>query len=270
MHPTFEGRTGEYALVERLCLERYDFSRGDVVTFVTPVDHQRKAIKRVIGLPGDWISVPETEEIRKIPEGHCWLEGDNGSVSQDSRAYGPTSVRADWSGAGEGDTRGVAAPQDRPRRQKGDSSCNNVTSAAGGGHLLLRLRPSVGTAIESLSSVTFTGCRNWAFDNKINDLKVLAEGSTKRNPDQLNLMNSRTSCYPNERPQRNQDVEANRSPLMKQTPGTNGSRMITHTPVGNGRPQINQTPVTDGRPPLDQTPGINRRPQMEQMPATKS
>ena len=26
---------------------------------------------------------------------------------------------AAWSGAGEGDTRGVAAPQDRPRRQKG-------------------------------------------------------------------------------------------------------------------------------------------------------
>ncbi|KAM3258928.1 hypothetical protein ACQJBY_050599 [Aegilops geniculata] len=92
MHPTFEGTTGEYALVERLCLERYDISRGDVVTFVTPVDHQRKAIKRVIGLPGDWISVPETKEIRKIPEGHCWLEWDNGSVSQDSRAYGPVPL----------------------------------------------------------------------------------------------------------------------------------------------------------------------------------
>ncbi|KAF7073611.1 hypothetical protein CFC21_078568 [Triticum aestivum] len=73
MHPTFEGRTGEYALV-------------------TPVDHQRKAIKRVIGLPGDWISVPETKEIRKIPEGHCWVEGDNGSVSRDSRTYGPVPL----------------------------------------------------------------------------------------------------------------------------------------------------------------------------------
>ncbi|XP_040246591.1 uncharacterized protein [Aegilops tauschii subsp. strangulata] len=58
----------------------------------TPVDHQRKAIKRVIGLPGDWISVPETKEIRKIPEGHCWVEGDNGSVSRDSRTYGPVPL----------------------------------------------------------------------------------------------------------------------------------------------------------------------------------
>ena len=58
----------------------------------TPVDHGRKAIKRVIGLPGDWISVPETKEIRKIPEGHCWLEGDNGSVSRDSRTYGPVPL----------------------------------------------------------------------------------------------------------------------------------------------------------------------------------
>lgn len=89
MRPTFEGNTGgrEYALVKRSPL--YDYSRGEVVIFVSPVDHRSKTIKRVIGLPGDWISVPETEEIRKIPEGHCWVEGDNGSVSWDSRAYGP-------------------------------------------------------------------------------------------------------------------------------------------------------------------------------------
>ncbi|KAM3258929.1 hypothetical protein ACQJBY_050599 [Aegilops geniculata] len=85
MHPTFEGTTDIYRILILgagvcMCVCR------------TPVDHQRKAIKRVIGLPGDWISVPETKEIRKIPEGHCWLEWDNGSVSQDSRAYGPVPL----------------------------------------------------------------------------------------------------------------------------------------------------------------------------------
>ncbi|KAK1646875.1 hypothetical protein QYE76_064680 [Lolium multiflorum] len=89
MHPTFEDRTGEYALVQRSGLARYDFSRGEVVTFVSPVDHRSTLVKRLIGMPGDWISVPETLEIRKVPEGHCWLEGDNGSVSWDSRFYGP-------------------------------------------------------------------------------------------------------------------------------------------------------------------------------------
>ena len=29
------------------------------------------------------------EEIRQIPDGHCWVEGDNGSASWDSRSYGP-------------------------------------------------------------------------------------------------------------------------------------------------------------------------------------
>ncbi|KAM3278457.1 hypothetical protein ACQJBY_045992 [Aegilops geniculata] len=58
----------------------------------SPVDHQRKTIKRLIGLPGDWVSLPEKEEVRKIPEGHCWVEGDNGGVSRDSRAYGPVPL----------------------------------------------------------------------------------------------------------------------------------------------------------------------------------
>uniref|UniRef100_A0A452XBI2 Mitochondrial inner membrane protease subunit 2 n=1 Tax=Aegilops tauschii subsp. strangulata TaxID=200361 RepID=A0A452XBI2_AEGTS len=104
----------EYAVVKRSPL--YDYSRGEVVVFVSPADHRSRTIKRLIGLPGDWISVPDKEEIRQIPEGHCWVEGDNGSASWDSRSYGPGAA---WSGAGEGDTRGVATQQDGPRRQEG-------------------------------------------------------------------------------------------------------------------------------------------------------
>ncbi|KAI4969074.1 hypothetical protein ZWY2020_046404 [Hordeum vulgare] len=92
MRPTFEGSTDgrEYALVKRIPL--YDYCRGEVVVFVSPVDHRSQAIKRLIGLPGDWISVRDKEEIRKIPEGHCWVEGDNGSASWDSRSYGPVPL----------------------------------------------------------------------------------------------------------------------------------------------------------------------------------
>ncbi|CAM0947921.1 unnamed protein product [Alopecurus aequalis] len=86
MHPTFEDR----AAVRPRPLH---FSRGDVVIFVSPVDHRSSVVKRIIGLPGDWISVPETAAIiRKIPEGHCWVEGDNASVSWDSRYYGPVPL----------------------------------------------------------------------------------------------------------------------------------------------------------------------------------
>ncbi|CAM0947459.1 unnamed protein product [Alopecurus aequalis] len=92
MHPIFEDRAGQYALVKRPGLARYDFSRGDVVTFMLPADHRSWVVQRLIGLPGDWISVPETAEFHKIPEGHCWVEGDNRSASWDSRHYGPVPL----------------------------------------------------------------------------------------------------------------------------------------------------------------------------------
>uniref|UniRef100_A0A452XBG9 Mitochondrial inner membrane protease subunit 2 n=2 Tax=Aegilops tauschii subsp. strangulata TaxID=200361 RepID=A0A452XBG9_AEGTS len=93
MRPTLDGTTAdgrEYAVVKRSPL--YDYSRGEVVVFVSPADHRSRTIKRLIGLPGDWISVPDKEEIRQIPEGHCWVEGDNGSASWDSRSYGPVPL----------------------------------------------------------------------------------------------------------------------------------------------------------------------------------
>ena len=34
----------------------------------------------------------EDQEIRQIPQGHCWVEGDNAGVSMDSRFYGPVSL----------------------------------------------------------------------------------------------------------------------------------------------------------------------------------
>ncbi|XP_062224708.1 uncharacterized protein LOC133923412 [Phragmites australis] len=92
MYPTFEPQPTERVLVERLCLGRYDFSRGDVVVFQSPRNHRELAVKRLIALPGDWIQVPEKQEIRKIPEGHCWVEGDNAGFSWDSRGYGPVPL----------------------------------------------------------------------------------------------------------------------------------------------------------------------------------
>ncbi|KAM1442097.1 hypothetical protein ACFX1X_009963 [Malus domestica] len=65
--------TDDYVLVEKQCLQNYKFSHGDVVVFRSPSNHKESHIKRITALP----------------EGHCWVEGDNSSSSLDSRSFGP-------------------------------------------------------------------------------------------------------------------------------------------------------------------------------------
>lgn len=65
--------------------------------------------KRIIGMPGDFVSVVTPgrqdsdleavdtdkkwasvrEQVIQVPEGHCWVAGDNLEWSRDSRLYGP-------------------------------------------------------------------------------------------------------------------------------------------------------------------------------------
>ncbi|KAF2024633.1 LexA/Signal peptidase [Setomelanomma holmii] len=82
---------------------------GDVVIYTHPIFAQDKGCKRVIGMPGDFVSVVTAprrdddigaedvdgkfarvkEEVIQVPEGHCWVAGDNLEWSRDSRLYGP-------------------------------------------------------------------------------------------------------------------------------------------------------------------------------------
>ncbi|MCO5564208.1 hypothetical protein L7F22_017866 [Adiantum nelumboides] len=65
-----------------------DFKRGDVVVLRSPTDPNQWMVKRLLALQGDWINVPGSYEILQIPKGRCWVEGDNGNVSLDSRTFG--------------------------------------------------------------------------------------------------------------------------------------------------------------------------------------
>ena len=72
--------------------------RGDLVTYISPLDPTRVVCKRLIGLPGDVVCVdptgrlaPSTEHV-VIPKGHVWFIGDNAEMSRDSRQYGPVSM----------------------------------------------------------------------------------------------------------------------------------------------------------------------------------
>jgi inner membrane protease subunit 1 len=83
---------------------------GDVITYTHPIFPERAGCKRVIGMPGDFVSVVTPgrvneedlkaedtenkwasirEQVIQVPEGHCWVAGDNLEWSRDSRLYGP-------------------------------------------------------------------------------------------------------------------------------------------------------------------------------------
>jgi len=82
---------------------------GDVITYTNPIFPNENGCKRVIGMPGDFVSVVTPgrregdieavdsegkwanvrEQVIRVPEGHCWVAGDNLEWSRDSRLFGP-------------------------------------------------------------------------------------------------------------------------------------------------------------------------------------
>ena len=89
--------SGEYILENKL-INPKNIKRGDLVTYLSPLDPSRIVCKRVVGLPGDIICVDPTGEVAPstehvvIPKNHVWLSGDNAHMSRDSRLYGPVSM----------------------------------------------------------------------------------------------------------------------------------------------------------------------------------
>lgn len=113
MDPTFE--TGHYLIVDELSYRFKNPERGSVLIFKYPKDPSKSFIKRVIGLPGETVSINNGEVTiinaehpdgfvldepyigskknetlsRELGEGEYFVMGDNRLASADSRAWGP-------------------------------------------------------------------------------------------------------------------------------------------------------------------------------------
>ncbi|PVU91671.1 hypothetical protein BB561_004264 [Smittium simulii] len=67
--------------------------KGDVVTLYNPQEPEELITKRIIAMPGDSVFPNTNSRFFKyapinIPEGHCWIEGDEGFHSFDSNSFG--------------------------------------------------------------------------------------------------------------------------------------------------------------------------------------
>lgn len=113
MLPTM-AQFGDGVLVDQQCRRGRHVEVGDIVDVKHLFVMGDGAIKRVLGMPGDFVlrDTPGKGQgmmiqvgahaassigtlangvlaTVQVPEGHCWLAGDNQSASRDSRLFGP-------------------------------------------------------------------------------------------------------------------------------------------------------------------------------------
>ncbi|TRX89098.1 hypothetical protein FHL15_010015 [Xylaria flabelliformis] len=110
MIPTFLA-TNEWFVTDKRCRRGRYVQVGDCVVYSIPVKPGEEGVKRVMGMPGDYVLLDTpplsagpgngavgvdrvgrgvgNENMIQVPEGHCYITGDNLPWSLDSRDFGP-------------------------------------------------------------------------------------------------------------------------------------------------------------------------------------
>lgn len=95
MQPEFNPHreSSDFIYLNRWSTNFYSISKGDIVTLISPMDPDVTIVKRIVGLESDIIRTKGYKnEYVKVPQGHCWVEGDNTEHSADSNSFGPVSI----------------------------------------------------------------------------------------------------------------------------------------------------------------------------------
>ncbi|ODA83556.1 hypothetical protein RJ55_02070 [Drechmeria coniospora] len=93
MLPTFSV-DGDWIVADMTSRRGRGVSVGDLVLYKIPIFAAQHGVKRVVAMPGDYVSLGTPgergeEQMIQVPEGHCWIVGDNLPASRDSRQFGP-------------------------------------------------------------------------------------------------------------------------------------------------------------------------------------
>lgn len=93
MHPTFE--TADYLIVDQLTYRFQEPERGDVIVFRYPNDPDIFYIKRIIGLPGETVSITRGDVTITKADGTELVLEEPYIVDEDATYSGSTSVGPD-------------------------------------------------------------------------------------------------------------------------------------------------------------------------------
>ncbi|KAF5297397.1 hypothetical protein FQR65_LT01328 [Abscondita terminalis] len=83
----------DYVFLNRWAVRSLNIKRGEIISLISPKDPDQTIIKRVVGVQGDLVATLGYKvHVVRVPDGHCWVEGDHTGHSIDSNHFGPVSL----------------------------------------------------------------------------------------------------------------------------------------------------------------------------------